>query len=100
MASLSTCHLGLWLGWQILLNLVKSCLVSSRVGSQTHDLLPLLPQSSTSSCGFGNSDLVHESIVAVVVSYSGYELVGAVVVSYNMDVLTGKVATSRTHMTT
>ena len=23
MASLSTCHLGLWLGWQILLNLVK-----------------------------------------------------------------------------
>ena len=24
MASLSTCHLGLWLGWQILLNLVKS----------------------------------------------------------------------------
>ena len=26
MASLSTCHLGLWLGWQILLNLFKSCL--------------------------------------------------------------------------
>ena len=25
MASLSTCHLGLWLGWQIFLNLVKSC---------------------------------------------------------------------------
>ena len=24
MASLSTCHLGLWLGWQILLNLVKA----------------------------------------------------------------------------
>ena len=24
MASLSTCHLGLWHGWQILLNLVKS----------------------------------------------------------------------------
>ena len=24
MASLSTCHLGLWLGWQILLNLVKN----------------------------------------------------------------------------
>ena len=24
MASLSTCHLGLWLGWQILLNLVKT----------------------------------------------------------------------------
>ena len=24
MASLSTCHLGLWLGWQILLNLVIS----------------------------------------------------------------------------
>ena len=24
MASLSTCHLGIWLGWQILLNLVKS----------------------------------------------------------------------------
>ena len=24
MASLSTCHLGLWLGWQILLNLVTS----------------------------------------------------------------------------
>ena len=23
MASLSTCHMGLWLGWQILLNLVK-----------------------------------------------------------------------------
>ena len=23
MASMSTCHLGLWLGWQILLNLVK-----------------------------------------------------------------------------
>ena len=23
MASLSTCHLGIWLGWQILLNLVK-----------------------------------------------------------------------------
>ena len=23
MASLSTCHLGLWLGWQFLLNLVK-----------------------------------------------------------------------------
>ena len=29
MASLSTCHLGLWLGWQILLNLVKR---SHRVG--------------------------------------------------------------------
>ena len=29
MASLSTCHLGLWLGWQILLNLVKSCLLHS-----------------------------------------------------------------------
>ena len=26
MASLSTCHLGLWLGWKILLNLVKSCM--------------------------------------------------------------------------
>ena len=24
MASLSTCHLGLWLGWQILLNLVTT----------------------------------------------------------------------------
>ena len=24
MASLCTCHLGLWLGWQILLNLVKT----------------------------------------------------------------------------
>ena len=24
-ASLSTCHMGLWLGWQILLNLVKQC---------------------------------------------------------------------------
>ena len=29
MASLSTCHLGLWLGWQILLNLVKSSWSSS-----------------------------------------------------------------------
>ena len=29
MASLSTCHLGLWLGWQILLNLVKNILFSS-----------------------------------------------------------------------
>ena len=27
MASLSTCHLGLWLGWQILLNLVKCVVV-------------------------------------------------------------------------
>ena len=27
MASLSTCHLGLWLGWQIFLNLVKSMLI-------------------------------------------------------------------------
>ena len=24
MVSLSTCHLGLWLGWQIFLNLVKN----------------------------------------------------------------------------
>ena len=29
MASLSTCHLGLWLGWQILLNLVKSTSVDN-----------------------------------------------------------------------
>ena len=29
MASLSTCHLGLLLGWQILLNLVKSVLLKS-----------------------------------------------------------------------
>ena len=35
MASLSTCHLGLWLGWQILLNLVKSLwdLQSKSVGN-------------------------------------------------------------------
>ena len=31
MASLSTCHLGLWLGWQILLNLVKYALAFSLV---------------------------------------------------------------------
>ena len=31
MASLSTCHLGLWLGWQILLNLVKLQLPNRRV---------------------------------------------------------------------
>ena len=30
MASLSTCHLGLWLGWQILLNIVKLCPRSPR----------------------------------------------------------------------
>ena len=33
MASLSTCHLGLWLGWQILLNLVK--LAADRLYSHT-----------------------------------------------------------------
>ena len=32
MASLSTCHLGLWLGWQILLNLVKSCMIDEESG--------------------------------------------------------------------
>ena len=31
MASLSTCHLGLWLGWQILLNLVKPPFLISRI---------------------------------------------------------------------
>ena len=31
MASLSTCHLGLWLGWQILLNTVLFCPVLPRV---------------------------------------------------------------------
>ena len=37
MASLSTCHLGLWLGWQILLNLSPShCLCSPR----SHHTLP------------------------------------------------------------
>ena len=30
MASLSTCHLGLWLGWQILLNLVCRCVFVCR----------------------------------------------------------------------
>ena len=95
-----------------------SCLVSSRVGSQTHDLLPLFPQSSTSSCGFGNSDLVHESIAAadltgpvvptdttgklpspVVVSFRRDKLMD-VVVSYSGAELTSIVATSRIHMTT
>ena len=32
MASLSTCHLGLWLGWQILLNLVRMFIVVSLIG--------------------------------------------------------------------
>ena len=35
MASLSTCHLGLWLGWQILLNLVKSSVVVSVIDYQS-----------------------------------------------------------------
>ena len=35
MASLSTCHLGLWLGWQILLNLVKPCLIYTYVDDST-----------------------------------------------------------------
>ena len=35
MASLSTCHLGLWLGWQILLNLVKHILANLSGGKQT-----------------------------------------------------------------
>ena len=38
MASLSTCHLGLWLGWQILLNLVKSCLTSPDKDDVVHVL--------------------------------------------------------------
>ena len=95
-----------------------SCLESSRVGSQTHDFLPLLPQSSTSSCEFGNSDLVHESIAAadltgpvvpadttdklpspVVVSFSRDKLMG-IVVSYSGAELISTVATSRTHVTT
>ena len=38
MASLSTCHLGLWLGWQILLNLVKSLADAlSRLPNPEHD---------------------------------------------------------------
>ena len=32
MASLSTFHLGLWLGWQILLNLVRMFIVVSLIG--------------------------------------------------------------------
>ena len=35
MASLSTCHLGLWLGWLILLNLVKSYIKYQLIGKLT-----------------------------------------------------------------
>ena len=83
-----------------------SCLVSSRVGSQTHDLLPLFPQSSTSSCGFGNSDLVHESIVAADLTGPVFptdttgKLPSTVVVSFSRAELTSTVVTSRTHVTT
>ena len=35
MASLSTCHLGLWLGWLILLNLVKSLIEYQLMGTLT-----------------------------------------------------------------
>ena len=31
MASLSTCHLGLWLGWQILLNVLVTCVLAVSV---------------------------------------------------------------------
>ena len=37
MASLSTCHLGLWLGWQILLNLVKLQLKSVMQNEETQN---------------------------------------------------------------
>ena len=35
MASLSTCNLGLWLGWLLLLNLVKSQIEHQRMGTLT-----------------------------------------------------------------
>ena len=38
MASLSTCHLGLWLGWQLLLNLVKVGVFYRPEEDQTHML--------------------------------------------------------------
>ena len=44
MASLSTCHLGLWLEWQILLNLVKmwlkDVLTSAHIHVRTHARTP------------------------------------------------------------
>ena len=46
MASLSTCHLGLWLGWQILLNLVKS--LSRRRISNMFNIKDKSPQ--TNNC--------------------------------------------------
>ena len=47
MASLSTCHLGLWLGWQILLNLVKYI---------TNDACKILVQAPvTSRLDYGNA---------------------------------------------
>ena len=39
MASLSTCHMGLWLGWQILLNLVKSLVRHKLLNSFQHGFL-------------------------------------------------------------
>ena len=39
MASLSTCHLGLWLGWQILLNLVKNQSTETALMKVQHDIV-------------------------------------------------------------
>ena len=54
MASLSTCHLGLWLGWQILLNLVKaaccSVLSSYSSGPEDESLEQTVPTVSLHSC--------------------------------------------------
>ena len=41
MASLSTFHLGLWLGWQILLNLVKLCFKLNYIIAKPHYMAAL-----------------------------------------------------------
>ena len=56
MASLSTCHLGLWLGWQILLNLVKDgkTVLSWELCSIRRDLLEILRSHEALKVTVGN----------------------------------------------
>ena len=63
MASLSTCHLGLWLGWQILLNLVKqkAHVVTSRQSLCTGVLMNDLNQATSvmAVCAYCHSSQAH-----------------------------------------
>ena len=84
MASLSTCHLGLWLGWQILLNLVKSILFKVSLESKIPCMVALSRQTSIKSCNQSPNlqevnvmSLSHDTLMALrnVTNFSAIQIV-------------------------